>query len=588
MMSARSTILFATLLVAHAPATSGSDRIPDPASRIPSSSADGTTGDLNVATVPDAESSLGVLAPQLLWETWPDARFVDTPAPCLEPDELADQVSRLANDHRDSLRVERAGESLLGRPIFLLTVGYGPRKVLLWSQMHGDEPSATPALLDLADFLLSHSEQPGIRRILEELTLLMVPMLNPDGAQRYTRRTSQGIDMNRDALALSTPEGRLLKSLRDEHQPVLGFNLHDQNRRRTVGTTPVLASISVLAVTGDQERTWTPQRLLAKRASAAIADAVESIFPGGVGRFDDSFSPRAFGDNITAWGTPVVLIESGGVPPGHPFEDLTRLNFVALASVLGRLADDDLASQDPDRYDSIGDNELDTFVDVLVRGGRVWHPDAARALPADVAFDLLASDQQRAACSAGPPPRGRIVDVGDGRFLAPARTVEAAGKVLLAPFVVGVEGWGARRWLGASELDRLGELGIGAIEWRVPARRSAAARQIARGLAAVGRTRLEVVDTLGPDLLRLERPLPVLAEPTVGAVVHAIAEASQSPRQPFVDLLPRLWQREVGEPALAPGAPASLVLVDAPEGADLETGHLDAVWLDGHRLGERP
>ena len=62
-------------------------------------------------------------------------------------------------------------------------------------------------------------------------------MLNPDGAERGARRNAQGIDVNRDALNLATPEGRLLKAVRDRHQPILGFNLHDQDRRTTVGDT---------------------------------------------------------------------------------------------------------------------------------------------------------------------------------------------------------------------------------------------------------------------------------------------------------------------------------------------------------------
>ena len=35
----------------------------------------------------------------------------------------------------------------------------------------------------------------------------MVPMLNPDGAERFQRRNAQGIDINRDALLLQSPEG---------------------------------------------------------------------------------------------------------------------------------------------------------------------------------------------------------------------------------------------------------------------------------------------------------------------------------------------------------------------------------------------
>ena len=51
------------------------------------------------------------------------------------------------------------------------------------------------------------------------LTLHVVPMLNPDGAERFQRRNAQSIDINRDALRLQTPEGRALKALRDRLQP---------------------------------------------------------------------------------------------------------------------------------------------------------------------------------------------------------------------------------------------------------------------------------------------------------------------------------------------------------------------------------
>ena len=198
---------------------------------------------------------------------------------------------------------------------------------MLWSQMHGDEPSATPALLDVVSTLLG-IDAPEHRLILERLTLLVVPMLNPDGASRYTRRNSQAIDINRDALHLATPEGRLLKELRDRFQPELGFNLHDQNRRTTVGETGVLATIALLAVSGDPQGTLTPGRARAKRVCSKLARTLAPFVPGGIARYDEDWNPRAFGDNITAWGTPVVLIESGGVPTGRSYADLTRLNYV--------------------------------------------------------------------------------------------------------------------------------------------------------------------------------------------------------------------------------------------------------------------
>ena len=252
-------------------------------------------------------------SPQALFELWPERRVVEAPAPCLRHADLAALLQALAARHPGSLALESVGRSVEGREIQLLTLGRGPRRVMLWSQMHGDEPSATPALLDVVSTLLS-IDAPEHRLILERLTLLVVPMLNPDGAARYTRRNSQAIDINRDALHLATPEGRLLKDLRDRFQPELAFNLHDQNRRTTVGETGVLASIALLAVSGDAQGTLTPGRARAKRVCSKLARTLAPFVPGGIARYDEDWNPRAFGDNITAWGTPVVLIESGAVP----------------------------------------------------------------------------------------------------------------------------------------------------------------------------------------------------------------------------------------------------------------------------------
>ena len=96
---------------------------------------------------------------------------------------------------------------------------------------------------------------PAVERILSPLTLHVVPMLNPDGAERFQRRNAQSIDINRDALRLQTPEGQVLKALRDRLNPRVGFNLHNQSWRTSVGTPPKPASISLLSVAYDEART---------------------------------------------------------------------------------------------------------------------------------------------------------------------------------------------------------------------------------------------------------------------------------------------------------------------------------------------
>ncbi|NIA01585.1 MAG: peptidase M14 [Bacteroidia bacterium] len=317
--------------------------------------------------------------PQELWRAWPEERFETTVAPCLRHARLMDSLQELESRFPDSLRMEEVGKSFLGRSIRMLALGRGEQKILLWSQMHGDEPSATPALLDIANYLLEHADEPAARSILDGFTLLMIPMLNPDGAEVYERRNAQAIDINRDALNLTTPEGRTLKRVRDDYEPLLGFNLHDQNRRIAVGDTGLLATNAVLAVAGDPENTLTPGRLRAKRACAAIVGALAPFMPGGMARYDEDWSPRAFGDNLTAWGTPVVLIESGGVPSGHEFTVLTRLNFVAILTVLHDLARDDLAGHDPQVYEDLLRNQSNSWSDVVVRDGYLQQPGTDQA-----------------------------------------------------------------------------------------------------------------------------------------------------------------------------------------------------------------
>jgi hypothetical protein len=532
--------------------------------------------------------------PQELWAAWSSSRVVTTPAPCLRPDGLGRAIRTLAKRHPGRLLVEEVGRSVQGRPIQLLTVGRGPRRVLLWSQMHGDEPSATPALLDVAEYLLDRDD-PVAKAILAETTLLMVPMLNPDGAERYVRRNAQGIDINRDALRLTTPEGRLLKSLRERFAPELGFNLHDQNRRTTVGDTGHLATIALLAVAGDAAGTMTPGRARAKRVCSAIVRALEPFVPGGIARYDEDFNPRAFGDNLTAWGTPVVLIESGGLPPGRTFEDLTRLNFVALLTALGGLARDDLAGEPPARYEDLRRNADGDWVDALVAGGDVWQPGSGPPYRADLAFDVLDDDPVRAGCGlpGEPPGPSRLQEIGDGHLLSAPRRIDAEGRLVVPAFAASVRGIGARKWLDGDVLDRLARLGVARLRWRVEpeAREAAVAR--AHALEAPGRPALEVVDLdSDPGFLEIPGPAASPASSGLDAVLDALtggAWRAKAAGRSVGELLELLTgYGEGGAPLLRVEERASLLLLRprTPGTREVRGLVLEKVVVDGRGPGE--
>jgi hypothetical protein len=545
---------------------------------------------LSLAALLSGPASAVDSTPEALWEAWPSRRFVTTPAPCLRHAELAERLRGLEERHRGRLSLEQVGRSVEGRAIDLVTVGRGPRRVLLWSQMHGDEPSATPALLDVADTLLSGG--PEWETVLDRLTLLMVPMLNPDGAERYVRRNAQAIDINRDALDLSTPEGHLLKALRDRFSPELGFNLHDQNRRTTVGDTEVLATIALLAVAGDPQGTLTPGRARAKRVCSAVARTLAAWAPGGIARYDEDWNPRAFGDNLTAWGTPVVLIESGGVPPGLSIDDLTRLDYVALLTVLRGLAQDDLAGESPALYESLKRNSDGNWVDTLVAGGRIWQPPAPEPYRADLGFDVLAADPAVAACpEPGPAGHSRIREIGDGRFLGAARRVDATDRLVIPAFFASVRGRVVQDWMSAEVLEQMARLGVARVRWHVGPLERPEAVATAQRLAAPGRPAIDVVDATAPACFLEIAHAPVAPKgPGLDGALDALTASAWRIRaagRPLAALLGELAGLDEGAgspaPLLAPDEPASFVVLRPRVAGTLEAGELDmeAVVVDG-------
>jgi len=525
--------------------------------------------------------------PERLWDAWPASRVIEDPAPCVRPEDLAAAIRGLAARYPGRLRVEDVGHSVRGQPIRLLSLGHGPREVLLWSQMHGDEPSATPALLDVARYLLRSNDDRAVA-ILDRFTLRMVPMLNPDGAVRYARRNAQAIDINRDALQLASPEGRLLKALRERFSPELGFNLHDRDRRTTVGRTGRLATIALLAVAGDAEGTMSPGRARAKRVCSEIVRALSRFVPGGISRYDEDWNARAFGDNLTAWGTPIVLIESGGPAPGLGYVDLTRLNFVALLTVLSGLERDDLAGSDPALYEALDRNEDHDFVDVLVAGGRVWQPGAGEPYRADVAFDRLDDDPALAGCApAAPVGPSELREVGDGSLLASATRVDATGRLITPGFAVSVRGLEAREWLDAPDLARLG---VARVRWHVDLGSLGEAVAAARSLEGPGRPVLEVVsEPVVSRFLVLEGPPASPYRPDLRAVVGALgggrATAALAERG-LADLLGPLTGAGAGleaAPPLAPDERADLLVwrPDAPGEREPDALVLERVFVDG-------
>jgi hypothetical protein len=289
------------------------------------------------------------------------------------------------------LKVDEVGRSFANREIYQVEWGHGPRRVFLWSQMHGDEPTATSALIDIFTILQKNRSKDWVKKLQSELTIRAGPMLNPDGAELYVRRNLQGIDINRDALDLKTPEARLLKSLRDSWSPELGFNLHNQNELTTAGGTAQQAAISLLVVYGDEAKTENEAQLRNKRIAVLMAEAIRPYMPGHLGRYGDGWAPTAFGDNFSAWGTPTILIETGALH-GKDEMFLVKMNFIAILTALRSFADGSERSADPARYYDIPNNTSGNLLHFVFRNANVVEKQTGLTTTADLG---LALDRRR-------------------------------------------------------------------------------------------------------------------------------------------------------------------------------------------------
>ncbi len=335
------------------------------------------------------------------------------------PEQYAVIVDAVVSSAPDIIRVREAGSSFEGRPIRLFSVGSGQKSVLLWSQMHGDESTATMAIADALRCLAPTPSEEQIRLMLSRLTVHFLPMLNPDGASRFQRRTAQQIDMNRDALALRTPEARILRDLQRELRPQFGFNLHDQELS-TVGATKQLSTLALLAPAYDAAQSMNGVRRRAQQLAATFATITSSFMSGSLTRYDDTFEPRAFGDNMQLWGTSTLLVESGHALNDTEKFSIRRINCIGILASLYGLATGAYENTDTDLYEHLPSNGKNAY-DLVIRNIAIEHQNGAQT-----SADLAISYQVDTHTESTPV----LADVGDLHTYLGLKEIDGAGPVL--------------------------------------------------------------------------------------------------------------------------------------------------------------
>ena len=267
----------------------------------------------------------------------------------------------------DNLKI--IGHSVLGKPIYKYEFGSGKTRILLWSQMHGNESTTTKALFDFINLLNGNSE--FAKKLLNRFTFCCLPMVNPDGASFYTRENANKIDLNRDSQTLSQPESKLLRETFENFKPHFCYNLHDQRTIFGVGNgVDKPATVSFLAPSYNEERDINVARQKAIEVIVEMNRVLQTYIPNQLGRFDDSFNINCVGDTFQSLNVPTILIEAGHFHNDYNREFSRKYVFIALIVGFKYIYENDIVSNKIEEYLNISHNKI-CFYDFIYKNIKI-------------------------------------------------------------------------------------------------------------------------------------------------------------------------------------------------------------------------
>lgn len=265
-------------------------------------------------------------------------------------------------------QIETIGKSVLNQPIYGIKIGNGGKRILMWSQMHGNESTTTKALFDFLNTLVS--DDASVKHILNTCTLYIIPILSPDGAQAYTRLNANQIDLNRDAQDLTQPESKVLRSVFKTFKPHFCYNLHGQRTIFSAGKTGKQATVSFLAPAQDEFCVITPNRKIAMELIAVMNSTLQKVIPNQVGVYDDAFNNNCVGDAFQCENVPTILFEAGHYPDDYGRDKTRRFIYMAYLVSLDYISKNEITGAKYDAYLNIPENEK-LFFDIIIKNAKI-------------------------------------------------------------------------------------------------------------------------------------------------------------------------------------------------------------------------
>jgi len=202
-------------------------------------------------------SEPGPLPRGAYWERFADIEEV--PVEGYTPYSEIGSILRTIEKESERVKVDIVGKSAGGRDIYLVTISdpstlgrlsyyksiaktivEDPDKALamldrgeldykvpvyMHGNIHGSEQGGTDACLNLIRDL-AYRDSDDIRKILNNLIVLIVPTMNPDGRIADRGSNDNLFNLNREFITASQPETRTIISIMRDWNPVVAYDLH--------------------------------------------------------------------------------------------------------------------------------------------------------------------------------------------------------------------------------------------------------------------------------------------------------------------------------------------------------------------------
>ena len=275
-------------------------------------------------------------------------------------------LDRIERTSHGLVTVDSAGTSGQGRQLLYATVGTGPTTFWLQARIHGNELHSTEAVLQILDYLTGGS--PTARLIRENLTVIVIPMYNPDGAEANIRGsvTPNQVDLNRDWENFVQPESVAFWRLWRDTAPELALDLHHMGQAPVVNGTDDLNQFQIGARSIAPSRMTAEQWLTNRQMAMVSVEALDRYGLANVAHYpliditNAVISRMLMGGTAPAGEQPVTdtptrgaifyEVRSVGQKSNGQMEELFRIPTMA---VLRAAANGSLAAQDISGYQDL-------------------------------------------------------------------------------------------------------------------------------------------------------------------------------------------------------------------------------------------